>query len=85
MAFSFFDAHEAQELFRLLVIEFLDERGCVVGVHRGEHRRGFAVGQALEHLGHELVVVELGNGLGRLLGVELGEHLRAQTRDRAAR
>ena len=79
MAFSSF-THEAQELLGLLVAELLDELDGVVGVHEGEHRGRVAVGHALEHLGHELVVVELGDGLGRLSGIELREHLASQTR-----
>ena len=74
------DAHEAQELLGLLVIELVDEGGGVVGVHQGQHRGRVAIGQALEHLGHELVVIELGDGLGGLRRVELGEDLAAQAR-----
>ena len=74
------DAHQAQELLGLLVIELVDQVSCIVRVHHGQHRRCVRVGQALEHLGHKLVVIELRDGLGGLGGVELREHLRTQAR-----
>ena len=74
------DAHQAQELLGLLVAELVDQVGGVVRVHHGQHRRCVRVGQALEHLGHELVVIELRDGLGGLGSVELREHLRTQAR-----
>ena len=70
------DAHQAQELLGLLVIELVDQIGGVVRVHHGQHRRCVGVGQALEHLGHKLVVIELRDGLGGLCRIELREHLR---------
>ena len=74
------DAHQAQELLGLLIIELVDQVGSVVRVHHGQHRRCVGIGQALEHLGHEFVVIELRDGLGGLCRIELGEHLRAQAR-----
>ena len=74
------NAHQAQKLLGLLVIELVDQVGGVVRVHHGQHRRCVRVGQALEHLGHKLVVIELRDGLGGLGGIELREHLRTQAR-----
>ena len=74
------NAHQAQQLLGLLVIELIDQVGGVVRVHHGQHRRCVRIGQALEHLGHKFVVIELRDGLGGLGGVELREHLRTQTR-----
>ena len=74
------DAHQAQELLGLLVIELVDQVGGVVRVHHGQHRRCVRVGQALEHLGHKLVVIELRDGLGGLGSIELCKHLRTQAR-----
>ena len=70
------DTHQAQELLGLLVIELVDQVGCIVRVHHGQHRRCVRVGQALEHLGHKLVVIELRDGLGGLGSIELRKHLR---------
>ena len=74
------DAHQAQELLGLLVIELVDQVGCIVRVHHGQHRRCVRIGQALEHLGHKLVVIELRDGLGGLGSIELRKHLRTQAR-----
>ena len=74
------DAHQAQELLGLLVIELVDQVSCIVRVHHGQHRRCVRVGQALEHLGHKLVVIELRDGLGGLGSIELRKHLRTQAR-----
>ena len=74
------DAHQAQELLGLLVAELVDQVGGVVRVHHGQHRRCVRVGQALEHLGHKLVVIELRDSLGGLGGIELCKNLRAQAR-----
>ena len=71
---------EAQELLGLLIIELVDQVGCIVRVHHGQHRRCVRVGQALEHLGHKLVIIELRDGLGGLGGVELCKYLRTQAR-----
>ena len=73
------DAHQAQELLGLLVVELRDELGGVVGVHLGQHLGRVELGHVAHDLGG-LVVVELGHGLCRLLVVELREHLAAQAR-----
>ena len=74
------NAHQAQQLLGLLVIELVNQVGGVVRIHHGQHRRCVRIGQALEHLGHKLVVIELRDGLGGLGSIELRKHLRTQAR-----